>query len=148
MVEVRGPATMKRVKTARRWLPAIALAAVLFGLSSQPDLRIASEPTLDTILRKLGHLGAYALLAMLVAYALGGTGGADRSWRVLAIVVAYAVSDEMHQAFVPGREPALSDVAIDAVGGVLGLAASRLLKRRLARVDRLALEVELRPDRG
>jgi len=37
------------------------------------------------------------------------------------VAVAYAVSDEFHQAFVPGRGSAVSDVVIDSAGAALGL---------------------------
>lgn len=116
-----------------RWLPAILHASLLFALSSLPELRIATEPVVDTVLRKLGHLGAYALLAIFVAYALGNDHRDRRTMLTLGIIVAYAVSDEVHQAFVPGRVPAMLDVAIDAVGGVLGLIAVRFVGDRLAR---------------
>ena len=38
----------------------------------------------------------------------------------LFIVLGYAISDEIHQYFIPGREMAIRDVAIDFLGGVLG----------------------------
>ena len=40
----------------------------------------------------------------------------------LAFSVIFAVTDEIHQAFVPGRGPALKDVLLDAVGAALGIA--------------------------
>lgn len=123
---------MDPVKSALRWLPAILLASLLFVLSSQPELRLVAEPVLDTILRKLAHLAAYALLAMLIAYPLGGVRRDRRVGLALVLVVAYGLSDEIHQAFVPGRVPALSDVAIDAAGGVIGLVGARLVGPRRA----------------
>ena len=41
---------------------------------------------------------------------------------LFAIVIAglYAVSDEFHQSFIPGRTPLISDVAIDTLGAALG----------------------------
>jgi VanZ family protein len=38
-------------------------------------------------------------------------------------VVLYATTDELHQAFVPGRFATFHDVLIDSVGGALGLFA-------------------------
>ena len=38
-----------------------------------------------------------------------------------AIGIAYAVTDEVHQAFVPGRHGAVLDVLVDAVGVLLGV---------------------------
>lgn len=121
--------------TALRWIPAGLHAALLFLLSAQPELKLADEPALDLVVRKVGHFGAYAALAVLVAYALDGLEGtpqgrgrrARRTRMTLLIVVAYAVSDEVHQAFVPGRSPAVADVAIDSAGGLAGLALVRLL---------------------
>ena len=53
----------------------------------------------------------------------------DGRWAIpaLALGVAYAASDELHQHFVPGRTGAPLDVAIDAVGVALGVAAWRQL---------------------
>ena len=39
----------------------------------------------------------------------------------IVVALAYAVSDEWHQSFVPGRTATPVDVAIDAIG--IGLAA-------------------------
>jgi VanZ family protein len=39
----------------------------------------------------------------------------------LAVVFAYAASDEFHQIFVPNRTPLVSDVLIDTAGGGAGL---------------------------
>ncbi len=38
----------------------------------------------------------------------------------MLVVVLYAISDEFHQMFVPGRGPGVKDVVIDSIGGVLG----------------------------
>ena len=40
---------------------------------------------------------------------------------VLALAVLYAVSDEVHHGFVPGRNAAVADVLIDSVGAGVGL---------------------------
>jgi VanZ family protein len=39
----------------------------------------------------------------------------------MALIVIYAVSDEFHQSFTPGREPKLRDVLIDTAGSFLGM---------------------------
>ena len=38
----------------------------------------------------------------------------------LVIILGYAISDEIHQYFIPGRAMAIRDVIIDFSGGVLG----------------------------
>lgn len=39
----------------------------------------------------------------------------------IIIGIIYATSDEIHQAFVPGRGPLLTDVLIDTMGVILGI---------------------------
>jgi VanZ family protein len=96
------------------WLPVVAWAALIFALSAQPDLTTGLG-TWDTILRKLAHLVEYGILGALLLRAL--------ALRVPAIAagIAYAISDEIHQAFVPGRYASALDVAIDSAGVVLGV---------------------------
>ncbi len=98
----------------RLWLPVLAWAALIFAFSSVPDLGTGLGGW-DLVLRKLAHTAEYAVLGALLARALGRSGPA------LAIGVLYAVSDEVHQAFVPGRLGSPVDVAIDAVGVVCGV---------------------------
>jgi len=43
------------------------------------------------------------------------------------LAAAYAVSDEFHQIFVPGRSAALFDVALDSAAALAGVLASALL---------------------
>ncbi|MBX5493261.1 MAG: VanZ family protein [Chloroflexi bacterium] len=102
--------------------PAVAWAGAIFWLSSQPDLPRVDLTLLDLLWKKGAHAAGYAVFALLVQRAL------DPSWRqprgrLLAwlLAVAYAASDEWHQAFVPGRTATPIDVAIDAAGAALGL---------------------------
>jgi VanZ family protein len=102
----------------RLWAPVVAWAAVIFALSSVSDLGTGLG-TWDLVLRKLAHAAEFGLLGALLARALG------RPWTAFALGAAYAVSDEVHQHFVPGRVGAPLDVAIDAVGVALGVLAWR-----------------------
>jgi VanZ family protein len=101
-----------------RWAPVVAWAAVIFALSSVSDLGTGLG-TWDLVLRKLAHAAEFALLGLLLARAL------RRELAAALLGVAYAVSDELHQHFVPGRVGAPLDVAIDAVGVALGVYAWR-----------------------
>ena len=103
----------------RRWGPVVAWAAVIFAFSSIPSLGTGLG-TADFVLRKIAHATEFAILAALLVRALRHTG-----WAV-AIAIAYAISDEIHQSFVSGRQGSPRDVGIDAVGVVVGaLLASR-----------------------
>ena len=110
---------------ASRFAPPLALMAVIFYLSHQPDLTTGLG-TWDTILRKLAHMVEYGLLWLLWWRALGyGHPGPS-----IAIAVGYAISDELHQSFVDGRHGSPWDVAIDAAGvGLAGLAVVLNAKR-------------------
>lgn len=70
------------------------------------------------ILRKLAHVGEYAVLALLLVRALRLHGLSPKRVVLAAacVSVLYAVSDEVHQTFVPGRNGVWRDVGIDAVG--------------------------------
>jgi len=72
----------------------------------------------------LGHFFEYALLAALWLWALR-PGMGPHSYALAAIItIAYAISDEVHQSFVPGRFSDPFDVLVDALGAgtALGLA--------------------------
>ena len=99
-----------------RWLPVVAWAAVIFAFSSVPDLGTGLG-TWDTLLRKTAHVLEFALLGALLLRAT------RRPWPALALGVAYAASDEVHQHFVAGRHASARDVLIDSAGVVLGLLA-------------------------
>ena len=111
----------------RLWLPVVLWAALIFAFSSVPDLGTGLGGW-DLVLRKIAHAAEYAVLGALLARAL-------RSPAVAVLAgVLYAVSDEVHQAFVPGRLGSPVDVAIDAVGVVAGV----VLWGRAVRTRRLA----------
>ena len=97
----------------RRWGPVVAWAAVIFAFSAIPSLGTGLG-TWDLVLRKIAHATEFAILAALLVRALRKPGWA------IAIGIAYAVSDEIHQSFVSGRQGAPRDVVIDAVGVVVG----------------------------
>lgn len=102
-----------------KWLPVFLWAALIFYLSSMPDLRSDFPDDLDFVLRKIAHVLEYAVLAVLLARAWP-----QRKylfWEAFAVAVFYAASDEFHQLFVIGRDGSLRDVLIDSIGAFLGL---------------------------
>jgi VanZ family protein len=77
---------------------------------------------------KLLHFGAYLGLALLLSL----TSATQRviTWRVLgvlyAVLLAYALLDELLQIPVPGRHAELGDWISDALGALTGLACFAL----------------------
>jgi len=108
------------------WLPVVLWAGLIFGLSSMPDLGTGLGGW-DLLLRKIAHALEYAILGYLLLRATG------REPMAVAAGAAYAVSDEVHQTFVAGRQGAPRDVLIDTVGVLLGVyVLPKLLRRALA----------------
>lgn len=97
---------------------------LIFVLSGIPDLRSGFQPLWDLVLRKFAHAAEYVVLAVLIrrAVRLHGLGAGWAGVAALALTIVYALTDELHQRFVPGRHGALADVGVDALGAALGLA--------------------------
>ncbi|MBC7264651.1 MAG: VanZ family protein [Chloroflexi bacterium] len=104
------------------WLPLALWMAWIFFLSSRPQLPSIPQDWLDTLLKKLGHTSEYAILAVLWWRALGSTRlPGHRMSMAWGLSVLYALSDEYHQTFVPGRNGTFVDLLIDASGALVGL---------------------------
>lgn len=95
----------------------------LFPQMSQPRIE-----EIHYLFRKCAHLTEFAILALLLWRAIRKPQNRDaRPWLwpeaglALVLVFLYAASDEIHQAFIPGRTGQVSDVIVDTVGGGLGL---------------------------
>jgi VanZ family protein len=101
------------------WLPVLFWAAFIFYLSSIPHLRFLTNDLWDFIVRKIGHLGVFGILARLLARAFAGS--RYWSWKKifawsLILTILYACTDEYHQTYVPGRHASATDVSIDTLG--------------------------------
>lgn len=98
--------------------PIVAYVGLIFFLSSLPDLSGPRFPGAD----KLAHAIEYGVLGALVVRAGRGFGLAPRRAIVAAILLCavYGVTDELHQAFTPKRQPDGWDLLADVIGGSLG----------------------------
>ena len=120
---------------SRRWLaawaPLLLYAALIFGLSSLSRPQDLLPPEL-LFSDKLAHLAEYAVLGALLVRALAAGGRTPARALLWALVLGalYGVSDELHQALVPGRDASPLDWATDAAGAALGAAAFLFLRRR------------------
>jgi len=93
--------------------------------------------TVEHVVRKIAHFCIFAVLGLLISVASYGFAEYRRTHflRTLIIGTLYAASDELHQYFVPGRGPKVSDVLIDSAGVACGavfvlLIVTVWLKRR------------------
>jgi VanZ family protein len=123
-------ARLKRTPIARiRWVFVLAWMGLIFYLSSRSDLPTPNGLSAE-VEAILGHLTVYAVLAVLIAYALADSGISTVRRLISAFVFAvlYGVSDELHQSFVPGRDPDIFDLMVDGIGAFIGLIAWILLQ--------------------
>ena len=103
-----------------RWLPAVLIMAVIFGFSSTPSTKLPNFGLLDFVVKKGGHMLGYGLLAL--AYWYGMRLQKRSCWLALLFAILYAISDEFHQSFVPGRHPSWVDVlGFDGGGALIAL---------------------------
>jgi VanZ family protein len=112
-----------------RWLLVICWMGAIFTLSSIPSLQISFPPSYDLVLRKLAHIAEYAVLTVLLWWALQmHMRSKVRVWLLAALAAAlYGVSDEWHQSWIAGRHGSFRDMGID----VVGIAAGHVLVQHL-----------------
>ncbi|MGN0666425.1 MAG: VanZ family protein [Huintestinicola sp.] len=126
------------------FIPAILVMTAIFYFSSQsgPESTKLSDSvisaftekkdapsmdmwqTLNVIIRKSAHFIEYMALGAALAFGFrfSYAGASKIKYIMLSTLVSavYAVSDEIHQYFVPGRACMLTDVGIDTIGSLSG----------------------------
>lgn len=77
-------------------------------------------------IRKLAHLIIFFVLQIIVFTVMRMNKKSILSATIcsMLVVITYAIFDEIHQYFVPGRSCQLKDVFIDTIGGSIGLIVS------------------------
>ncbi len=89
-------------------------------LSAEEQEKIAEK--IDYPIRKTAHAMEYAVLGGLLVLMYGSYGIIGKKGMAYGILtgVAYAMTDEIHQLFVPGRSCQVTDVLIDSAGVLFG----------------------------
>lgn len=105
------------------WVPVALWAIFIFILSSVPGKNIPEFQIPN--FHKLVHLIEYAVLGFLLIRAFMKS-VFDRSFIILAlvsiiIIIFFALSDEWHQSFIPGRNCDLSTVLFDIISSAIGI---------------------------
>ncbi|MDP4146372.1 MAG: VanZ family protein [Bacillota bacterium] len=85
----------------------------------------AKEESFNLFIRKNAHAFEYCVLAILACGVLFSLNlkGKNAVIYILFICLLYAVLDEFHQIYVPGRTSSVRDVLIDFAGSILGMLA-------------------------
>ena len=143
------------------WIALILWMALIFAFSSQPagetnSLSIGVSQILlknqtaaslgvdgsanaievfNLIIRHFAHFFLFFVLGMLVTNAMQAikTKMRNRLWISATICFTYAVSDEIHQLFVPGRYSSIKDVLIDTAGAILGIAIYWMIQKKMSK---------------
>jgi VanZ family protein len=110
----------------KRWGPAIVMMLAIFALSSRPSSQLPNFGWADRLVKKGGHVLGYGALALAYWHALDWK--AERIAYAWLLAVLYAMTDEVHQAFVAGRHPSALDVAVfDGFGAAAALWIRKLV---------------------
>lgn len=111
------------------WGPPVVWAVLIFLLSAWPLPLSSQIYWKDFLLKKTAHLIEYAILAILLYRGFINKGCKKNMAGVYSLLLAvfYAITDEVHQAFTPGREPRMRDVVIDGAGIALALYSVEVL---------------------
>ena len=134
---------MKRPLRYALLIPLILWMLVIFYLSSEGSdtssersgaivetIRVVAGGLPNDILtfltRKAAHMIAYFILGVLMYLVVRTYNLRPRTAILLSIglVCGYAISDEVHQLFVPGRSGEVRDVLIDTISGAVGVWAT------------------------
>jgi hypothetical protein len=113
--------SLRRSGFAWYWVPTIGYCLLIFVLSSiSNDVYMPSPFGVDKVVHfvEYGVLGF--LLARLITNAQSGFSRVFLLCLVVILATLYGISDEVHQAFVPGRNASPWDVAADGLGGLMG----------------------------
>ncbi len=94
---------------------------------------------MERIVRKSAHFSEYAVLGCLFALFFCTFSFRYRPAAAWGCATLYAMSDELHQAFVAGRGAMITDVVIDSAGAACGI---------LLAVIGMLLAVRIRRPRG
>ena len=142
------------MKRTMAWLMAVIWMGVIFTMSAMPgdvsgqqsgavvELLLAllahlpggldqaiGPQMLALLVRKGAHMAEYAVLCLLLGRALRLSGVRRPLVTAIALSAAFAATDELHQGFVDGRSPMITDVAIDTAGAALGALACCAARR-------------------
>lgn len=117
-----------------RWFLVLFWCLVIFLLSHQPGL--ATSLSYDFILRKIAHVVEFMVLFALTYWALRKHKLSVKRcvWIALSFSILYAISDEIHQSFVPDRSGSVLDVVYDSIGVLFLFSLYRLKKPSIVSV--------------
>ena len=110
----------------KKYLPIILWCGVIFFLSSLETTPTPTDNILNFTLKKSAHIFEYAVLAFLISRI-----HPKKKLFIFLFCLLYALTDEFHQSFTPGRQARLYDIVFDSLGAFLGLKIYPKMKSKL-----------------
>ena len=89
---------------------------LIFYLSSLPGSALGPDTPVWRLLSNLAHIPLFGGLGVCLAMTFRQWTWRSRAVGTLGVGLAYALFDEVHQGFVPGRTMSISDVGLDLIG--------------------------------
>ena len=115
------------------YAPLVFWMGLIFYFSSLSGMSQKQHPDLFFyVTRKGAHIFEYFILAFLFFRVFQFHKLKKKEVYVLSFLfsLAYALSDEIHQVFVFGREGKFSDVGVDMIGIILAILVYNLFRKR------------------
>lgn len=126
------------IRLINAYLPPLVWASFIFFLSAQSQLPGMPNAWMDLIFKQSAHTFVYAVLHFLVWRGVHQTtsspAGSKSIFLPILITFLYALSDEFHQSFTPGRQPSLIDIGFDSMGIALSIILAHYLTHRQKRI--------------
>ena len=106
----------------------VSYMGLIFFLSSLQGFSLLGLPENSD---KFIHMVAYMPLGFLFHMSFIKSGFRRYGFALaMFLTVLYGVTDEFHQAFVPGRYATIGDVVADSLGALLGCLGASFIKKR------------------
>jgi VanZ family protein len=106
-----------------KWGLAVLWAGLIYLGSSLPGISVSDNLATDFAAHKFVHLFEYFVFYVLLYRATGSF------WQSILTLVAFAIGDETHQSYTPGREAKFTDVLIDMASGLAGAFVCKFIWR-------------------
>lgn len=121
---------MKNSKKLTNYLAVLVWCGLIFILSNSPRITTVDSQVIDFALKKIAHFIEYFILGMLTYRAT------NNILISISFCILFAVSDEFHQSFIPGREPRVRDVIIDSFGSITAIIIWNNLSQNLKKIQK------------
>ena len=103
---------------------------------------LEQQAIIETIVRKLAHFCLYTLGGILILLHINLYKITDKKKVLISWIIGtiYAISDEIHQLFIPGRSGEIRDVCIDSLGVITGITLVLILLKFIERRKKIGSE--------